>query len=450
MWNKGETKIPTQAQNELIKRRQAGATWTSLAEWLKATYGIDIHRTNIQRWYDKEVYLDQENEMIDPDLDPNYHVKMGKKAETYKAEARYFKKLYETTIKDQAKQEIFEESIMKLAPAFSKAKKVKIRKPSGKIKGSSAQSMIAPLTDTHVGDRVESDQMAGLNHYNIDIFNRRLYGWANQVVTLAEMRRNTTEVGELIVPMLGDMISGDIHEELARTNVDNCMGQMIRGANLIAQSLMFLAPHFDKVRVPCVVGNHGRMTRKPPMKDKHQDWDYMLYQWIAVFCQDQKNIEFHIPKTFMTTINVCNRDILLAHGDFISGGGSGTAINRGVSNMRNVLSFRKGLKEELNNIQDNSLEKVPDNYDSALLGHFHRIDEIDIGTGAVHICGCMKGGDEFAMQRVQAINKPRQLVLYYHPKYGEIGKEIVYLNRYDSRKGQFNDILPDVWSKTFS
>ena len=46
----------------------------------------------------------------------------------------------------------------------------------------------------------------------------------------------------------------------------------------------------------------------------------------------------------MTTINVCNRNILLAHGDFINGGGSGTSINRGVSNMRNVLSFRKGIK----------------------------------------------------------------------------------------------------------
>ena len=43
----------------------------------------------------------------------------------------------------------------------------------------------------------------------------------------------------------------------------------------------------------------------------------------------------------------------------------------------------------------------------------------------------MKGGDEFAMQRVQAINKPRQLALYYHPKYGEIGKDIIYLNRFD-------------------
>ena len=118
--------------------------------------------------------------------------------------------------------------------------------------------------------------------------------------------------------------------------------------------------------------------------------------------------------------------------------------------MRNVMAFRKGLVDEMQQLQDNALENVPDKFETALLGHFHRVDEVDIGTGAVHICGCMKGGDEYAMQRVQAINKPRQIVLYYHPKYGEIGKEIVYLNRYDSRKGQFNDILPDVWSKTFS
>ena len=61
----------------------------------------------------------------------------------------------------------------------------------------------------------------------------------------------------------------------------------------------------------------------------------------------------------------------------------------------------------------------------------------------------MKGGDEFAMQRVQAINKPRQIVLYYHPKYGEIGKEIIYLNRYDGSDEKFNDILPDEWIGNF-
>ena len=447
--------IPEEAKEEIVKRKMAGATWSALSRWVEERWGVSVHRTTLQKWYDREVeLLDEEQsedmEDMEADFTPEAHVKMARKIETYKGESRYWKKVAEAAIKKEAKEDLLIDAIKKFTPSYKEVKKYKHRKPTGKIKGDSVQSMIAPLTDTHIGDNVELEEMMGLNEYNIDIFNKRLYGWANQVITLAELRRNSAEVGELIVPMLGDMISGDIHEELARTNNDHCMGQMIRGANLISQALMFIAPHFDKVRVPCVVGNHGRMTRKPPMKNKYMDWDYMLYQWVSVFCQNQKNIEFHIPKTFMTTINVCNRNILLAHGDFINGGGSGTSINRGVSNMRNVLSFRKGLKEEINNIQDNSLESVPDNYDSALLGHFHRIDEIDIGTGAVHICGCMKGGDEFAMQRVQAINKPRQLVLYYHPKYGEIGKEIIYLNRYDSRKGQFNDILPDVWSKTFS
>ena len=104
-----------------------------------------------------------------------------------------------------------------------------------------------------------------------------MWGWANQVLSLAEYRRNICEVDELVIPMLGDMISGDIHEELARTNVDNCMMQMLTAAHVIAQALMFLAPHFKSITVPCVVGNHGRMTRKPPMKDKYMDWDYKNY-----------------------------------------------------------------------------------------------------------------------------------------------------------------------------
>jgi len=449
------THIPEKAKSEIIKRRLAGWSWESIAVWMAEEHNFAAHRTTYQKWYDREVSLreglsKEETQEMPTEFSPDAHAKLIKNIEKYKGEAKYWKKLAESALKQEAKKELLIDAVKKFTPSYKSVQKYKIRKPKTKVRAASAQSMVAPLSDTHIGDNVEADEMVGLNSYNIDIFNKRLHGWATQVLTLAELRRNSVEIDELVIPMLGDMISGDIHMELALTNNDHNMGQMIRGANLIAQALMFLAPHFDKVRVPCVVGNHGRMTRKPPMKNKYMDWDYMLYQWVSVFCQNQKNIEFHIPKTFMTTINVCNRNILLAHGDFINGGGSGTSINRGVSNMRNVLSFRKGLKEEINNIQDNSLESVPDNYDSALLGHFHRIDEIDIGTGAVHICGCMKGGDEFAMQRVQAINKPRQLVLYYHPKYGEIGKEIIYLNRYDSRKGQFNDILPDVWSKTFS
>ena len=49
------------------------------------------------------------------------------------------------------------------------------------------------------------------------------------------------------------------------------------------------------------------------------------------------------------------------------------------------MAFRKGLIDEVHQLQDSSLENIPDKFETALFGHFHRVDEIDIGTGAVHI-----------------------------------------------------------------
>ena len=432
--------IPEEAKSEIRKRKEAGATWTALAKWITEEFGIDLHRTTIQRWYDKEVYSDFDGVLIEKDT-PDERIKLDKKVATHKAEAAFYKKLYEQAVKDSTKKEIIVDAIKNNAPAFSS---VKISHVSKRSKGTTAQVVVAPLSDLHVGDNVDLEQMAGLNQYDIDIFNKRLYGWTTQLLNLVELRRNVAPVNELIVPMLGDMISGDIHEELARTNIDHCMGQMIRGANLISQALMALAPHFKKITVPCVVGNHGRMTRKPPMKDKYMDWDYMLYQWIAAYMRNQKNVSFSIPKTFLNSFEVCKRQILIMHGDSISGAGSNMAITRAITGLRAFLQFRQTLEEDMNSTD---ISDLTSQFDSVMMGHFHRIDEIDIGTGAIHICGTMKGGDEFAAQKLHAITKPKQLVTYWHPKYGNVGKEVIYLNRYDNSKNKFQDELPEVWIK---
>ena len=441
--------IPEIAKEELAKKRLAGATWTELAQFLKEAHGINVHRTTVMRWYEKEVCI----ENVDPtdlDLDSvDDRIKLDKRLATYKAETAYYKKLYEGSLKGTVKQNLLIDAIQELTPAFNKVSVKVLPKPKGKHKGNSSQIAIAPLSDTHIGEYVDYEQMAGLNSYSFDVFNRRLSGWASQVLTLIQLRREAVPIKELVVPMLGDMISGDIHEELSNTNLDNCMQQMIRGANLIAQALMFLAPNFEKIRVPCVVGNHGRMTRKPPMKDKYMDWDYMLYQWIAAFCQNQKNIEFDIPKSYLNTFQVFNRNILIMHGDSASGAGSLTTITRVLTNLRSVLQYRKGLEVEAGDLHsDIDPDILPASFDSVMMGHFHRCDEIDIGTGHAMICGCMKGGDEFALQRLAVITKPQQIVTYWHPKYGYIAKETIYLNRYDTVDSMFTDVLPEVWIDT--
>ena len=428
--------IPEEAKSEIRKRKEAGATWTALAKWITEEFGIDLHRTTIQRWYDKEVYSDFDGVLIEKDT-PDERIKLDKKVATHKAEAAFYKKLYEQAVKDSTKKEIIVDAIKNNAPAFSS---VKISHVSKRSKGTTAQVVVAPLSDLHVGDNVDLEQMAGLNQYDIDIFNKRLYGWTTQLLNLVELRRNVAPVNELIVPMLGDMISGDIHEELARTNIDHCMGQMIRGANLISQALMALAPHFKKITVPCVVGNHGRMTRKPPMKDKYMDWDYMLYQWVASMCSNQKNISFQISKSFVDSFEVFDKTILIMHGDSVSGAGGATAIMRVITNMRSVFQFTDTISNEVSGV------KLPNKFDSVMMGHFHRIDEYDIGTGEIFICGTMKGVDEFAVQRLAVASKPKQIATYWHPIYGCVGKEVIYLNRYDKDKINFVDNVPDIWN----
>ena len=422
--------IPEKAKSEIIRKRQDGETWTAIAEWMEEETGISVHRSTIQRWYDKE-----------GDYADGADSKLEKQVDTYKNEAEHYKKLYEQASDEISTHQSIVDIIQTVTKPFKEQALVKAYIPDGK-RGREPQSVVAPLSDTHIGDNVDYNQMSSLNAYTIDIFNARLYGWASQILDLVDYRRSFAEIPELVVPLLGDMVSGDIHQELRETNQDTTMGQMIRGANLISQALMFMAPHFETVRVPCVVGNHGRMTNKPPAKDKYVNWDYMLYQWVSAFCKNQKNMTFDIPKSYLHVFSVYNNNILIMHGDSVSGAGSNTSITRAITNLRGVMQYKANVGEDRTGVTVKEIK-----FDCAMIGHFHRIDEIDIGTGELHICGTMKGPDEFALQRLHTATKPKQLVTYWHPKYGYIGKEIIYLHLYDNEKWTpFKDNVPDSWA----
>ena len=440
--------IPEQAKLGITERRNQGWTWQSIANWIEEEFEVRVHRTSIQRCYDKQVW-EQAAEEYDQLNDLDARVKIDQKAIGWHQQALLWKRLYNKAINSTNRNESIIDAIYNSALSFKAVPPIKYPKPKGKIRGDSAQIVVAPLTDTHIGEDIDYQQMAGLNSYSFKIFNIRLSGWASTVLKLVELRRASVPIDELIIPMLGDMISGDIHDELIKTNQDNVMGQMIRGASLIAQAVLYLAPHFEKVTIPCVVGNHGRMTRKPPMKDKYMDWDYLLYQFVAVFCANQKNVTFNIKTSYMDIFQVFDRNVLIMHGDAVAGAGSLSSIPKVITNLRSVLQYRKQLEPENAEANKHIVDPniLPTSFDSVMMGHFHRVDEIDIGTGHAIICGCMKGGDEFALQRLGVITKPQQIVTYWHPKYGYIGKETVYLNSFDTVDSLFTDVLPEVWAE---
>ena len=444
-------------EKQLIQKR-VDLRWqlTECAEWLSKIINRSVSPNGLSEWFKKKG-LSSKN--LGPvintvALEENVEEKVStdKQIESYKAQANYYKKLYGEAIKSSSGID----DIIRVAKEVTNAiPAVKVIYKPLHVEATTPQSAIAPLCDLHLGEVVSRQEMAGINEYNFEIFNRRLRGWTEQVVKLVQLRKTYVDVPRLYVPLIGDLISGDIHLELMKTNEDNVVGQMIRGANLISQALIYLSQYFEEITVPCVVGNHGRMTQKPPAKEIYVSYDYMLSQWCAAFCRNQKNIKFEIPKSFMHVFQVEGKNILMMHGDSIkSWGGSSLpayGIVRAIGQMRQVLQFRRGLEEDILKLADRGvtsselISTFASYFDSVILGHFHRVDEIDIGTGEAYICGTMKGADEFSLAKLHAASLPKQILLYVHPRYGIISKETVLLSKYDNSNNSFVDALPNVW-----
>lgn len=434
-------------EQALIKRRKEGATLKELADWLGKILGRSVSFQGLSDWFIRK------NIVPEPERkEPKEQITYDKTIESLRAETAYYKRLYQQSIKDSAGIEILLAAFKEIIPAIPP---IGIEYKTPIIHATSPQSVIAPLCDAHIGECIDYEQMVGLNSYNVGIFNRRLYGWSQQVAKLVELRRSYVEVPRLYVPILGDMVSGEIHMELIKTNVLNMVEQASRGAFMIAQALMSLAPGFQEVIVPCISGNHSRMTQKPPSKDRWADWDHLLYQMVAIFCNKQKNIKFQIPKSFLHVFNVEGKNILIIHGDSIQQwqGIPWYGMVRAFAQLRQIFQFRRGLEEDIDLLirkkgsKEDLLGLFAEYFDSVLVGHFHQSSELDIGTGVALICSSIKGGDEYSFGKLHSFSRPSQILTYWHPKWGYISKDIIYLDKYDNSNEVFIDALPEVWNE---
>jgi hypothetical protein len=438
--------LTEQQEKDLIESYQNGAT---IAECEQA-YGFKPG--SLSNWFSRRGIkkIDSSVAEIDP-AQLSMRVRHDQQVSGLKAEVTHYRKLYTEAIKSGAN---YDKLIAAATSANNAVHPVSVPALAYVIDKTDIQVPVSPLCDPHVGEVVDIEQMGGLNAYNIDIFNKRLWGWANTVLQLIELRRSYVSIDKIIVPLLGDMVSGEIHE-LAKSNEMNIMSQVVRGAHLIAQALIYIAQNFSSVEVPCVVGNHGRMELKPPSKDAWQSWDYLMYQQIAHFCSRQTNIKFTIPKTLIHVFQAGGRKVLMMHGDSLRGslGIPWYGLIREVGRLRQTLQLYGRLEDELRQLQHKNgtstdlLEVLAPYFDSIMMGHFHTDNDIDIGTGKALICGCVKGTCEYAFGRLHVASEPTQVLTYWNDKLGFLAKEIIYLKPYDNEQSKFIDAIPDVWAE---
>jgi hypothetical protein len=245
----------------------------------------------------------------------------------------------------------------------------------------------ATLSDTHWSEIVNPQQVMGVNSFNMTIGRKRIQNWVDRVIDLLINHINNPNYPGLILALLGDMVSGTIHEELAKTNE--------------VPILASVQDVFGRVFIPCVPGNHGRLGKKVPSKNyAWENWDWHLYCILEKHFENDDRIQFLVSDGEDLQYKVYSWTYRITHGAQFRGGD-------GIIGPLGPI-FRGDTKKRAQ-ARDAGLE-----YDILVLGHFHRI----MMLRRVMANGAIKGFDEYAMKNNFPYEPPQQALWVTHPKWG--------------------------------
>lgn len=267
-------------------------------------------------------------------------------------------------------------------------------------------------SDWHWGEVVRPAEIGGVNEYNLEIAKARAERLVTTTCELLTKHLASPRYPGICLLLGGDMISGDIHEELSLTNQEPTMVVWLDLLGVLQRSIELLHQTFGKVFVVGVTGNHGRNTHKTPMKRRnHSNFDWLLYQSLARHFKDQKGISFLIPEGSDAQFRLYNRRYLLTHGDQFRGGD-------GIIGPLGPIT-RGDIKKRSRQSQINA------GYDTLLMGHWHQYINLD----SLIVNGSLKGYDEYASQSNFKFESPRQALWVTHPELGITFSMPVYAER---------------------
>ena len=281
-------------------------------------------------------------------------------------------------------------------------------KQQGKAKSPGVPTLF--LSDLHWGETVFASQINNINEYNIKIAHRRMATMVNSAIHLLGIISPEMDYPGIVIPLGGDMISGNIHDELTATNELNSMPAVLDLFSALVGVIAAMADQFKHVFLPCVSGNHGRDTAKVWNKDRHHtSFDWLLYRFLAKRFDGDTRVTFFIPDGPDAYYKVYNHAYLLTHGDQFRGGD-------GLIGCLGPI-IRGDHKKRSRNAQ------IDMEYDTMLLGHFHQY----LHHGRVIVNGSLKGYDEYAYSGNFGFEQPQQALWITNPSHGQTFRMPVFV-----------------------
>lgn len=271
----------------------------------------------------------------------------------------------------------------------------------------SPQSAMLLLSDTHIGQVVESDQTLGFGGYNFPTFLRRLKRVETAIHSILSEHVNTP-VDELVMVMLGDMLHGNLGHSEEASQVNTLFSQFYGAGHALAQFIRNVASLVPKVRIHTTVGNHTRYSNqhKMPARNRFSNFDQFLYAYIAALTEDIDTVEWNLSKDPFALFDVQGWRFLGSHGEELRGGDKALGIP--------VHAMGRRISSTSQMMASNGAKPV--NY--YVFGHHHKPMSIPHTMGELLCNGCFAGMDDFSLAAGFNPIPPVQKFFMVHPKFG--------------------------------
>ncbi len=276
----------------------------------------------------------------------------------------------------------------------------------------------APITiwsDWHYGEVVDEDEVGGVNKFNATIAKRRVRTLVDTTIDLAYNHNGTgrPHYPGVIICLGGDMLTGDIHEELLATN-DRTPHQAVNDlTDMLAAAIEKMATAFGRAFIPCVVGNHGRSSKKPRFKQRiFTSFEWNIYCNLQRAFKDNKHVKFLISNEADASFAVFGHRYLLTHGDSLGVKGGDGIIGALGPILRGAIKV--GASEA----------RIGRHFDTVIMGHWHQY----ISIPGVIVNNSLIGLSEHGHLALRApYSRPSQALWFNHPKYGITSRREVFL-----------------------
>ena len=262
--------------------------------------------------------------------------------------------------------------------------------------------LIVHTSDWHMGEVILPNGIAGVNEFNPTICRERLERLTHTACEMGERWMADKEPAGVLLTLAGDLISGDIHEELTATNALTSPQQVQEAASVACGMIRTLADTFGRVDVVGVPGNHGRTTRKPTAKLYGAlSYDILICSIVAERLADDDRITWQVDGATDQFVPLFGWRVMVTHGDKLgTGGGQGF--------VGPVLPMMRGVHKTL--AQQAALDARPD---LVLAGHYHTSAALPRAL----FNGSIPGYSEFGRDIRGGVEPPKQWVALMTPRW---------------------------------